>query len=148
MVHAENATLQQGVETFDAVGGHVATGKLAGAVVDALVFEGRLQPVVDHGFVSVKRGSHFNACADLSVNRCAVHRGHGESNRATAFATFTQGQDGGLAYCTPALVELLALVLVLLFASHVGLVHLDDALKLPGRFTALTWLVRYERMPS
>src|ERR1019366_6061554 len=112
MVHAEDATLQQSIETFDSVGGHVSTGKLAGAVVDALVLEGRFKSVVDHGFVSVKRGARFNVRADLSVNRLAVHRGHGEPNRATAFPAFTQGQDGGLAYCTPARVELRALVLV------------------------------------
>src|SRR5208283_495463 len=100
MVHAEDATLQQGVETFDAVGGHVASCEFVGAVVDALVLEVRSKPVVDYGFVGVKRSARFNVCADLSVNRCAVHRGHGEPDRATAFATFTQGQDGGLAYCT------------------------------------------------
>lgn len=73
MVHAENATLQQGVETFDAVGGHVAACEFVGAVVDALVLEGWLQPVVDHGFVGVERGARFNVRADLSVNRLAVH---------------------------------------------------------------------------
>jgi hypothetical protein len=129
MIDADDAALENREDAFHPVRGHVIANILSRAVIDGIVLKPRaFDANVSTGFIRMNDGAGLYVLINRVLNRLFVSAldRHG----AGASAAFAHSENRGLAHSSATSLELLGFVLVLFNAADVGLVNLDDALKL------------------
>lgn len=129
VVDAENAALHDSEYALDAVGGHVATHKLAATVVDGRVAEEQAtDAVIGRCLIGMQRRANRNARMDRAVYCIHIDIGNRLGNRLAA--ALTHAEHGSLTDCAAPGVEFFSLMFIRLLAAEIGLVDFDDALQL------------------